>query len=171
MGLINKRGFEFSFGWLFALIAGAVIIFLAIYAASKIASQQTQRINTENAKQFEILLYPTGTGLDESKISVIPFPMETSFTFPCDPAGPLGFQVINTEDSSSIAAQSRKKGISARTAEKFIFSPTTFDSKELIVFVKPFYLPFKIADLIIIIPKEKRYCFIEPPTEVRNDIS
>jgi len=63
----NKRAFEFSFSWLFAIIMGAVIIFLAIYAANKFIGTERAKQDTELGKELGIILLPIETGLETAK--------------------------------------------------------------------------------------------------------
>ena len=59
---MDKRGFEFSFAWLFAVIVGAAIIFIAIYAGGKILRTGEFQQSTETAKALTTLLDPLGVG-------------------------------------------------------------------------------------------------------------
>ena len=66
-----KRGYEFSFAWFFTIIVGAVIIFLAVYAATQIVDLGRTRQETERGKQIGILLTPLGTTLEEGKLATL----------------------------------------------------------------------------------------------------
>ena len=67
----GKRGYEFSFAWLFALIVGAALIFFAIYSANQIIG--TKRIEAESlrAKQIGVLVNPAETNLESARIITI----------------------------------------------------------------------------------------------------
>ena len=74
----GKKGVEFSFGWLFALIVGAAIIFLAIYAAIKLVGTEREVLEAGIAKELGIILTPVETGLEEGKVvGPIKFASET----------------------------------------------------------------------------------------------
>jgi len=50
----NKKGLEMSFATIFALIAGATILFLAIYFASRFIVTQQTRIDAQTAKNVAV---------------------------------------------------------------------------------------------------------------------
>lgn len=60
----DKKAFEFSFGWIFAVIVGAVFIFLAIYASMKLLETQRNTQDTELGKKLGIILTPLETSLE-----------------------------------------------------------------------------------------------------------
>src|SRR3989338_7011518 len=66
-GKMNKRGFEFSFVWLFSIVVGAIIIFLAIYTATKLIGSNEYEINTKTAADLRNILNPLGTSFEDSK--------------------------------------------------------------------------------------------------------
>ena len=70
---MNKKGFEFSFSWMFSIIVGSVIIFLAIYAATNILKTSTIEEETKIASQFGSLLNPVETNLEDAKFSFVEF--------------------------------------------------------------------------------------------------
>ena len=60
----TKRGLEISFAWMFSIIVGAAIIFLAVFAAVKLVNLGKQQTDTEVGKQLGILLNPIETSLE-----------------------------------------------------------------------------------------------------------
>jgi hypothetical protein len=54
---------------------------------------------------------------------------------------------------------------------KYIFSDDQIQGKRFYIFSKPFNFPFKIADLIYMTTAEDRYCFINAPNEIEEEIS
>ncbi|MEK6893167.1 MAG: hypothetical protein AABX07_03095 [Nanoarchaeota archaeon] len=166
----NKRGFEFSFGWLFAIIIGSAAIFIAFYFASDMLNLLKKQENTIVGKQFDILLYPAGTGLEEDKITLISFPVATKLFFECIPSGDFGEQRIKTSVSSTMGAKYQEDAINSRSSDKYIFSQTPLEGKEFLAFVKPFNMPFKVTDLIFIIQKGAQYCIVLAPDALAEDI-
>jgi hypothetical protein len=166
---MNRKGFELSFGWIFAILVGAVIIFLAIYAAGKLASNENQIINTETGKELGILLSPVETNLESGKISQIVFPRETKIGNVCSDKGNFGAQRINITSDTGIISE-EDGGVSSTFYNKYLFSSTIMEGKILYVFSKPFEMPYKIADLVFIWSDKESYCFVSPPRLVEDEI-
>ena len=58
----SKKAFEMSFAWMFSIIVGAIILFLAIYMTMKFIAPQRNISQSELAKSFGALLDPLETG-------------------------------------------------------------------------------------------------------------
>ena len=56
----SKGALEISFGWLFAIIAGIVIIFLAIYLSSKLINVQQTTVSAETGQGDWNFIGPIG---------------------------------------------------------------------------------------------------------------
>ena len=164
---LNKKGFEMSFAWLFSIIVGAVIIFLAIYATTKLVVTEKTVQNTETAKEFGILLNPVETGLEESKLATVSFPVETVILNDCSTSGDFGRQGISATSKSNFKADSA--GVESGFKNKYIFSENSVDGKDFEIFSKPFKMPFKTADVVFLIGN-KKYCFVSPSTDIEEDI-
>ena len=64
----NSRGaLQISFAWLFALIVGAFILFLAIFMVMKFAGTGDKVIDAETATQIGIILNPLETGFEAAR--------------------------------------------------------------------------------------------------------
>jgi len=164
----NKKGLEFSFGWLFALVVGAAIIFLAIYAAVKFISSEQTVQETEAAKQLEAILTPIETGYEEGKaVSPIVFPAVTRVYNNCSTEGNFGEQSIRV--STLFGNKWQEQGLPIVSYNKYIFSPDIMQAKELYVLSKQFEMPFKVANILII--WSDNYCFIGMPAEIEEEIT
>lgn len=167
---MNKKGFEFSFGWLFAIIVGAVIIFLAIYATVKLITSERVVQDTEIAKQLETILTPIETGSETGKaVKSIVFPTLTRVYNDCTTQGNFGEQKIAVATSSGIGKKWEEPGFESTSYNKYIFSPAVIEGKEIYVFSKPFSMPFKIASILFL--WTDKYCFVNPPTEIEEEIT
>ena len=167
----NKRGFEFSFGWLFAIIIGAVIIFLAIYAATKLVKTSRETQDTELGKQLGIILNPIETGLESFKSSRIIMPVETRIHNGCEASiGAFGVQKISTATISGIGENWQNPGVPSSFRNKYLLSEKIIEGKKFTVFSKPLNMPFKIADLIYIWPEDEKYCFINAPDSIEKEL-
>ncbi len=156
---MNKRGFAFSFAWLFAIIVGSVIIFLAVYASTSFLDSEKTIGDTEIGKELGILLTPIETSTEEGRKSVISLPEKSVVDNDCIDIGNFGSQRIGVGS-----------GVSSTFFNKYIFSSDKITGKELYVFSKRFSMPYKVADVMFIWSDEEKYCFVDPPEEVESDV-
>ena len=167
----NKRGFEFSFGWMFALIIGGVILFLAIYATVKMIGTERNVQSAEVAKQLGILLIPAETGFGEGKsIPSIKFATETRVYNNCTTKGVFGEQLISVATSPSLGKKWTSPGIAINYPNKYIFSSSVIEGDEINVFSKPFSFPYKTGELLFIWSNKEEFCLINPPGEIEKEI-
>ncbi len=72
---IKKRGYlQISFAWMFALIVGAVILFLAIYFATKLVDKGDDVIDAKTGKEMGILLNPLETSMESIRTTPLTLP-------------------------------------------------------------------------------------------------
>lgn len=157
------------FSWLFAIIAGIVIISLAIYISSKIINTGDTKINAQTGKEIGILLNPLETGVESSKSVSFTLPVETRIYSKCNKDGAFGKQIIQIEQKSF--NKWTETDIDVSFSNKYIFSEEYIEGKEFFVFSKPFIFPFKVADLIYLTSADKKYCFIDAPEDIKDEIS
>lgn len=166
----NKKGIEFSFGWLFALVVGAAILFLAIYAAVKLISTEKTAQETGAAKQLETILTPIETGYEEGKAAApIIFPGETRVYNGCDSDGNFGEQSIRVTTSTNFGKTWQDEGLPIKSYNKYIFSSSMMQGIQLYAFSKPFEMPFKVANVLFL--WTDNYCFVNPTTEMEKEIT
>lgn len=152
----NKRGFEVSFGWLFAIIVGAVILFLAIYGVAKLIQSDSGIQSTKASENFGVLLEPLETSFESSVYTSLTTSAETKLRTICKEDGTFGNQIISISEKSF--GEWRKPITDVGFPNKYLFSDDA-QGKKFYLFSKPFEFPFKIADLIYIIPSNRKYCF------------
>lgn len=165
----NKKGFEFSFAWLFAILVGAVIIFIAIFATTSILKTSRTESDIKVAAQLGTLLNPIETNLEESKYAVITFPTETRVFNNCRESGNFGRQIISASVRSGLGEEFQDPEVETFFFNKYMFSKDVEQGKKLYILVKPFKLPYKVADLIF--ASAGNYCFINPPNDIEDDIT
>ena len=166
----SKKGFlQMSFAWLFAIIVGAFILFLAIYASTKIISTEQTALDATSAKEIGILLNPLETGFETSKVTTLVLPQDTRIYNRCNNEGVFGRQIIKVSQNSF--GKWTDTDVNVGFSNKYIFSGDYEEGKTFYLFSKPFEFPFKITDVIYIISSNKRYCFIHPPRDVEDEIS
>ena len=169
---INTRGFEFSFVWLFAIIVGIAIIFLAIYASTNLIKTERTIIDTETGKKLGVLLNPIETDLESAKHVTISFAKATRVFNSCFESSrdrKFGKQEISTAVRLGIGEEWQSPGVPSAFQNKYLFSKNTLEGKEIFVFAKPFKMPFKVADLLF--AWTDQYCFVNPPNGIEEDIT
>ena len=166
----NKRGFEFSFAWIFAIIVGAVIIFLAVWGVVQLIGTERTARDSEIGKELGILLNPIETSLESGKSALIKMPGETRLFNDCNNNGVFGVQKISAATKSGIGDEWERPGIPSSFFNKYVFSADVVQGEDYKVFVKPFEFPYKVGDLIFIWSVDDEYCFVNAPNNVEEDV-
>ena len=167
---MEKRGMAMSFNWIFALIVGATILVLAIYGASRFISTSEEALYTESAAKLISLLDPFETGLASGKSSQINFQKSTRTFYECDEFSnqPFGRQTVAFSEQT-VGDKWGDKGGAVTIRNKYVFAENTVEGKNLYIFSKPFFMSFKVADLIMI--SSEKYCFYQAPQEIESEIT
>ena len=174
----NKKGFQISFGWLFAIIVGGFIISLAIYASVKLVKTEQAIFNAEKGKEFEILTNVLETGFESSKTTSLSISLETRIKNNCqapkefEPFGIQGIQLAqkNFDRWSEI-------GTEIKFRNRYIFSEDITEGKTFYLFSKSFEFPFEVSDSIYLTSSRKTYCFkglresVREEKNIKNEIS
>jgi len=165
----SKKAFEMSFAWIFAIIAGAVILFLAIYFASKMISSERFAVDAQTSAQLSILLDPLETSVEAGKASTIRFNKEMRiYNDKCDVSGNFGYQEIGTTAQSGLGKKWQEPAYGKELYNKYLFSQEIEQGKEFFVFSMPFEFPFKISDLIVF--SADKYCFLEATNNIKEGL-
>ncbi len=166
---MNNKGYlQISFGWLFAIIVGAFILFIAIYATTRFIGTEEQTLSAKTGKEIGILLNPLETSFETVKTTFFTMPVETRIYNKCNNYGDFGKQIIQVSQKSF--GKWAETNINVGFANKYIFSEKEIEGKKFYIFSKPFEFPFKVADLIYMIPSTEKYCFVRPPTYIEDEI-
>ncbi len=166
---MNRNGFlEIPFSWLFAIIIGSIIIFLAIFAVTKISQTQEIAIDAQTSKQIGILLNPLETSFETAKTTSMILPSETRIFNRCNNNGYFGRQIIKVSQKSF--GKWTETDVGVGFSNKYIFSEEFVEGKKFYLFSKPFNLPFKVADVIYLTSSEKMYCFGGAPDEIEDEL-
>jgi hypothetical protein len=168
---MNKKGFEFSFGWMFAVIVGAAILSLAIYGAVKLIDLSKYQQQSAAGKEFGILLNPVEAGFATAEVNPIDFPVRTRVYNNCEATGTFGKQLISTSIQSGIGKKWENPSAKSTFYNKYIFSASTIEGKKIYAFSKSFNFPFKVADLVYLYSADDKYCFVDAPTSISDDIT
>lgn len=165
----KKAYLQISFAWVFAIIVGVFILFLAIFAVTKFTNQEQTASDAQTGTEIGVLLNPLETGFETGKTSSFSLPAETRISNGCNNNGNFGRQTIQLSQKSF--NKWTETGIDVGFSNKYIFSDNTIEGKKFYVFSKPFDFPFKVSDLIYMTSSEKSYCFIDPPSRIEKEIS
>ena len=166
----SKKGFEFSFGWMFAIVIGAMIIFLSVYATTRLIGTERKIQESELGKELGIILTPIETSVEEGRSARILLSQETKLFNECDPSyGTFGSQDLSVSTEARVG-RGESRGAVSSFRNKYIFSSREVEGREYRVFSKPFKFPFKIGDFIYMWSENEKYCFINPPGEIEEEI-
>lgn len=166
---MRKKGLEFNFAWLFAIIAGAVILFLAIYSVVNIVGTERYKLDTITAKQLSIIFEPMETGLASGKSSVADLRENTRIYDTCYADGYFGKQKISLATQSSIGKKWQEPGGEISIPNKYIFSGSMEEGKRVYLLSKSFEMPWKISEIIFLTTKQ--YCFVNAPEEIIDEVT
>jgi len=165
---MNKKGFEFSFAWIFAIVIGAIIIFLAIYATMRFVDTRKYQLNTVTAKQLSIIFEPMETGLASAKSTKVELREETKIYNDCFTSGGFGSHRFSLSSKSGIGSKWSDKGGDIKITNKYIFSQDVEQGKTVYFFSKPLELPWKVSELIFL--STSQYCFKNAPDFVESEV-
>lgn len=165
----NKRGaLQISFGWLFAIIIGGFIIFLAVFGVTKLMKTEQTTLDAKTGKEIGVLLNPLETDFESAKTTSFTMPTESRIYNGCKNTGNFGKQLIKVSQKSF--NKWTETNINIGFSNKYIFSKEAIEGKKFYIFSKPFDFPFKVADLIYMTSSKDVYCFVDAPDEIKEEI-
>ncbi len=169
--LKSKRGFDLPFSWIFAIIAGAFIILISIYATTKFINVGKNYGYALNAKTIDNILGPVVNGLASgSAYPPIQFNKETRIYLGCEASSsqsPLfGRQTLGFSEESGLGKKWTPPENNISRYNKYVFGRSVMQAKKFYIFSKPFFLGYKVEDLVYFIPASDNYCFVNAPENV-----
>jgi len=159
-----KRG-QFNFAWMFAIIVGGAILFLAIFGAMRTGDTYRFQADTEIAKSLSVITDPLQAGFAEGSYGKISFRQETRINNICLGGG-FGKNDISVSTRSNIGEAWNLPGGATSIHNKYFFSNEASSGLEYYVFSKPFNFPYEISDLIFM--TVDNYCFLNAPEEIAD---
>ncbi len=166
---MNKGYLDFSFATIFAIIAGIFILGLAIYGSTRLLKTEQEVQDVKTGKEIGILLNPLEIGYETGKVTSFSIPADTRIYNNCKEEGVFGRQLIKISQKSF--GKWTETDLNVSFENKYIFSKRPVEGKEFYLFSKPFEFPFKVSDLIYMTSAKDSYCFVNPPEEVRGELS
>jgi hypothetical protein len=168
----SKKGFELGFSTMFAIIAGAVIIFLAIYASVRFINTSQKALYSESAQSLSNILNPIVNDISvATKSPEVNFRRETRVYLGCSEPSTrqiFGSQSISFSEESGFIAKWSSPGANITRNNKYIFGNNLQQGKTLFIFSKPFYLGYKVDDLVFISMND--YCFVSAPSFIQEEL-
>lgn len=166
----GKKAFEMSFAWIFSIIVGGMIIALAIYAASQFINTGQQGVNTLTAKELTNLFDPLQTSVESGKInSDTKLITDTRIYTDCISEGVFGENRIMLAEKSAFNKKWSEPGGDIGIKNQYIFAENIIETKNPKFFIKPFYMPFKVADVMMMYSED--YCFVNPPVKIAEELN
>ena len=165
---LDRRGFEFSFSLMFALIVGAAILFLALYFSGAIIKGSSYQRDTEIAKELTILFDPFETGFAETKVATINLPSATRIITQCSREGNFGYETLASSEQSF--GTWSDPGGAIKITNRYVFADELEEGKFLYLFSKNFEMPFKVSEIILM--STRNYCFSsDVPNEIKDELT
>lgn len=167
----NKKAIEMTFNWIFAILVGGFILFIAIYGASKFIRTSEQTVYTETAASLVSLFDPLETGLASGKSSEISFKKQSRLTFDCNEHAnlPFGKQTISFSEQT-FGKEFGESGGKISIKDKYVFTESILKGKKIYYFSKPFFMGFKVSDVLMLYSDQTPYCLYNAPDDVKDDI-
>lgn len=166
----HKKAQAMQFAWIFSVIVGALFLFLAFYFVGTTLLRQNYEQSTIQAQSMDILMNPfsylgsigatTYKPLELSKKSEIN--LECSLSSSSD----LGYNKITIKGEKE-----KEFGVPKTVYDKYIFSQKIIEGKKFNALSKPFKMPWRVADIIIIWPYDEKYCFINARSDIKDELS
>ncbi len=149
-----------EFAWIFALIAGAVILFLAATFANSIFKVGSYKTQADIARNLDNTL----NDFASTKNTEITLSKPISLPYQSD----INFECRNGVEEINVIMEKSDIPFTYPIKNKYIFSENITE-KNVWIFSKPFEMPWKVDDMIYILTK--KYCFVSPPEEIWDEIN
>lgn len=160
--IMRKRAISMPFNWIFAIIAGAIIILIATYGSVRFMQTGEEYQSSKGSVQFSGFINFLQTGVSSGISIPINLNENIKMRFECNDKENLPF------GKESISFIIKEQGEPIEINDKYVFSETELQGDKFILFSKPFLMPYKIGDLIVVYSGD--YCFYNPPIDVREEI-
>jgi len=164
---MNKKGFEANFAVIFSIIVGAIILFIAIYAAMRFVNTGSSVEASTITKELTIVFNPMETGL-ASGIKPLPitFKDEVKIYDDCYNDNDFGYQKFAISLKKFNKWSEKNPG--QKITNKYVFSDKVEQGKTMYYFSKPFEMPFKVSEIIFL--TTKNYCLQNTPEFIQDEI-
>ncbi len=167
----NKKAYiQISFPWIFAIIAGVFILFLAIYGVTKFVGISKFQAGAQGAMGLKVLTGPLESSVESATRVLIDSGGEARIYSDCSNFSLFGEQRIRTAQKM-MNDWEEKEQVEVIMENRYIFAKEVSQGRLFYVFSKPFEMPFKVSDLIYLTSSEDKYCFVNAPRDVVNELN
>lgn len=165
----EKKGIAMSFEWIFAMLIGGIILFIAIYAVVNLLITGQQKTNTQTAAQLEGYLSPYETGQGSGISDEIHFASQSKLLFEeCEANDNKPFGVQSFAFTEKMFGKYGEESVPIEIKSKYIFANESVEGKDFYFVSVPYFMGYKVSDLIFIY--SGKYCFIEAPEEIHDNV-
>lgn len=164
----SKKGLEMGFAWIFAILVGIVILFLAIYGATRFIDISETEVTTKTSKALLNVIDEIQTTVQQASSERVPLAVETRIFTSCNTRGDFGNSVVEISERIGLGNQWSKKGGDVSSKNAYLFSEDTIEGKEIYFLIFQFNLPFKGGDITTM--HSSPYCFVNAPVNIKNEI-
>jgi len=165
----GKKG-VIEFGWIFSIIVGAVVLFLAFYFIGTHMAREGMVKETLEAQNLDAALNPFGyLSIMNATKNPLELSAKSEVEIRCDSSGAIGYDSIKTIGTGKNAGA----GIVRNVYDKYIYADISgIQLKSMEGMAVSLKAPWRIADLIMLWPFGKKYCFTESvPEEIRDEMN
>lgn len=164
----NKKAMEMGFAWIFAILVGIVILFLAIYGAIQYVDISENEVTTKTAKALLNVIDEVQTTVQTASSERVPLSVETRIFTSCNTQGDFGNTVVEISERIGLGNQWSRKGGDVSSQNAYLFSEDIVEGKEIYFLIFQFNLPFKVGDITTV--HSSPYCFVNAPDKIENEI-
>jgi len=164
---MNKKAMEMGFAWIFAIVVGMAILFLAIFGAIKYIDVSEKEVNTKTSKALLNVLDELQTTVQESSSDVVPLSADTRVFTSCNVEGNFGNTIIEISERS-LGGKFSARGGDVSSENAYLFAENIVEGKDMYFLTFQFNLPFKIGDITTL--HSSPYCFVNAPPKINNEI-
>lgn len=149
----GSRG-QAEFGWIFAIIVGALILFFAFYFIGSKMNETSVTKNLMTEHSLDILFNPFSYfgSLGATSAKSVTLSTVEKINFSCESEERFGYD--------SILVWTKQVQAPRRVYDKYLFSDKFLEGKNFQIISKSFNMPWRVADLVYFFPKDMKYCFL-----------
>lgn len=168
----SKKG-GLQFGWIFAVIVGAVILFLAFYFVGQLMMEGRIESETVSARSLDIVLMPLSHFGELGAVTayLLKLPQTSKIELSCEL--PSSFNPLGSNSILLVAEQKEAGvGIPKKVYDKYLFGENLNKTpkKRFQSLTKSVEMPWRIVDLTMLWPADRNYCFVSAPDRIEQEL-
>lgn len=148
--VMNRRGFEMQFHWIFVLIAGAIILFFFFSVVQKQRTISEERLSITLSTDIDAVFSSAVESRGTSQVLTVP---ESGIAFSCSDVCDCNFWI-------------GKK--STQFKDKIIFAPGLLNGGKAVAWSLDWKIPFRAANFLFLMNPADRYFFVMDQSSSRS---